>query len=1845
MADRIFAELENLSNEMAENKHDYLQKIQQTPPPWTIMQKASFQPDIQELQGNLDDWKENIAKLEAKANVMRNDDDAKAEMFTRIDTVKNTKRALIKDLKKIILQGNSYINVSIPEPVQAVAPANPSALKISSLNIQKFNAIPRATSNAKSIRFTVNSISNMCRQLENYGIDIDNNALQTEIIDKMPPREINELKWYQLKTDNVTTEMLLEMMKDIALKAEMSNLNFSKTSSSPPNNFKRPPTTAFQNTTNSYPNQNTTPRFQNHNVGYPNSIKKFACSFCDKDHSSVHCPQFVTAEDRIQQLKQKNCCTKCARNTHLAHQCQSNIVCKNCQGPHYPFLCKQNDATLQIPKKSNAFLSIGAQQGCLLTKRITVMNPITKETADATVFFDSGSQRSYISDKFINQLKLPRENQERLNIQGIGAKATSYISSLVKLQIKTTDNFEEIYANSIKTIANTVPVISFDGFDTSNFTVTNYPPDILIGMDYFFNFITSYEKRDKVVIVNSKVGQMLSGNINARKEETISALSIEPTKLYNFDDEIQNLWKLEAMGIQDHETDENESQILEKFKESIQFKNNRFYVSWPTKPHHKPLPTNEGLSLGRLNSTLKKVTQDLTLFNEYKSLLDKQFEQGKIEIAPTIPQGDIVHYLPHHAVITPEKTTTKVRMVFDGSAKSSKDAPSLNECLVRGPLKVPDLCGILFRIRTKKYLLMGDIEKAFHQICLNETARDAVRFFWIKDPSKPAIGSNLIIYRFVVIPFGIICSPFILWIIILILIQKLQNVLLRKMINDNTYVDNLFLISDDEDEGIQLFKETRNHFLTASMNVREWLSNSNKINECFPSEIKQSDPIAKILGIQWNSQADVLLLKLSNKKQFLSWTKRNISKFIASSFDPLGMLTPVTMKGKAFLQKLFKQGYPWDKSLNKELQYEWQTIVDDWNGEIQIPRRLVQGTMPSNEQIEIHAFGDASQTAYCACVFLRIKTSTGYVTPLVFAKTKLQPLNKDLTIPKMEVMGIWLAAKIASFVAKEFKIESSKKFVWTDSQISTYWYKKLPKNVFVTNRLKAVLESNVELLFVPGKMNPADLGTRGISFDELQTSKCWWQGPAFLQHEEKFWPKLPQGGVDLIQTITALISLNATKNTVTLQNIELEREYEIDTNLSWTDLKKKISMHVKNTVNEQSLTAKDLMQIENMLIKQEQEIYISPEIEKHLKLAKNDNGIYCINTRFDHAELINKNPIFLPKNSPLTKMIVMDIHLKLHHSGVPHTLSKVRETYWIPSGRFIVQRIISKCKSCKIWKAKPFVLPNMPQLPATRVNKSSPFQNVGIDYAGPFKIKGVKEKSWIILFTCFTTRLIHLEPVTSMASIDFLQCFRRFISRRGLPHFVLSDNAKQFKTTSTTLDKIWKESIQDKQAINFFNENGIVWEFITERAPWKGGLYERLVSLVKNAIKQTLGHQVLNFNEFWTFLNEVESTINSRPITYVHSKESFVIRPIDFITPKIEIRLPATATNDYLNDPTYLPTNSGGGECLAEQYYKTIQYLDKFWELWSKDYLNLLRERNNDIHKNARGAIQRHPIVNEKVIVFEPDIPRGNWKTAEIKKLIKSSDNQIRSVELKYDDGFVTRRALNHLYPLEENISEGQNDHFRDETTVCQPTISILPQEDNTKNHSFACLISIDNHSPIFSSQHLSLLSSNSDPLSSNNLEMANIHELSFEPSSSSSEGETYEEAFKHLKVLNRVVVVVPDPNKVRVREIDELLKKLNNEVLEVKNQQKIVLKLVIQAIDEYKPISGKIFEGIKDSLSESQSVSNIVINELASQFERSEILDKIINGLKAVNNIQEEKVDLQNQTYLLRTERRELKQ
>uniref|UniRef100_A0A914P5R2 Integrase zinc-binding domain-containing protein n=1 Tax=Panagrolaimus davidi TaxID=227884 RepID=A0A914P5R2_9BILA len=869
------------------------------------------------------------------------------------------------------------------------------------------------------------------------------------------------------------------------------------------------------------------------------------------------------------------------------------------------------------------------------------------------------------------------------------------------------------------------------------------------------------------------------------------------------------------MGITDRSlTNGDDEAALKQLEESLKFEGNRYYISWPFKAAHPPLPSNAGLSIARLRSNVIQFQKNTDLWNQAQKIIDDQVNHGIIEVAPSKPQGSVVHYLPHHFVIKPQKTTTKVRMVFNGSAKAPNCAPSLNECMYRGPIDMPEIPGLLFRLRTSAILLTGDIEKAFHQIYLNEPDRDAVRFFWLKDPFKEPVGDNLISYRFVGVPFGIISSQSILEFVIKHHLEMQNNPEFLALLK-TIFVDNIFALKELPDDAIRLLHLIRDCFSKASMNVREWLSNDPFVNAAIPEEIRQTSTKTKILGLSWDADEDVISIDLKAADCKEPWTKRKVLKFIASTYDPLGILSPVTVRGKIYMQKLFQEDFKWDDPLGPKLLDEWKLILAIWKGSIALPRRFVQCTFPSANCVEIHAFADASKFAYCAVVYLRIKTLDGYRTMIVFAKVKLHPLSKNLTIPKMEVMGIWLAAKLISYVAKEMDLQQSQKFIWTDSQISWNWFKKWPKEIFVANRLKEVLECKAECLFVPGKLNPADLGTRGISIAEMEKSS-WLDGPEFLSKERDEWPKAPEYAADITQTIIALVDIGEKSDSICMPVAPIDRCYDIDTSLSWKEFKLQTAKKMKNS---NVLNPLDIVEAEEAIIRQEQMILVKPNDLKEFKLSKDDKDIYRINCRFDHAEMINAHPIFIPKTSSIAKMIVMDTHEELQHAGVSHTLSKVRDTYWIPSGRAIVKKCLNRCSDCKIWKTKSFELPIMPQLPGSRVTRSKPFQNTGVNYCDPFKVKNSNEKAWIILYTCFTTRLIHLEVVQSMTAEDFLLSFRNFIGRCRKPAYILSDNAKQFKTAAKTLDDIWKKAVLDSKSIDLFLQNNIQWDFITERAP------------------------------------------------------------------------------------------------------------------------------------------------------------------------------------------------------------------------------------------------------------------------------------------------------------------------------------------------------------------------------------------------------------------------------------------
>ena len=181
--------------------------------------------------------------------------------------------------------------------------------------------------------------------------------------------------------------------------------------------------------------------------------------------------------------------------------------------------------------------------------------------------------------------------------------------------------------------------------------------------------------------------------------------------------------------------------------------------------------------------------------------------------------GNVTFHITQSS-ITPTSTTTKVRIVYDASAKTDDKNCSLNDCLNRGPVMLENLSGLLLRFRCNAVALISDIEKAFLQVGLQDTERDATRFVWLAVPNKPdQISGNIQTYRFTRLPFGIISSPFLLANTIAFHLNR-EGTETAQLIRENIYVDNVIYGTDTIEHAVKLYKESKAIFKRASMNLR-----------------------------------------------------------------------------------------------------------------------------------------------------------------------------------------------------------------------------------------------------------------------------------------------------------------------------------------------------------------------------------------------------------------------------------------------------------------------------------------------------------------------------------------------------------------------------------------------------------------------------------------------------------------------------------------------------------------------------------------------------------------------------------------------------------------------------------------------------------------------------------------------------------------------------------------------------------------------------------------------------------------------------------------------------------------
>ena len=187
---------------------------------------------------------------------------------------------------------------------------------------------------------------------------------------------------------------------------------------------------------------------------------------------------------------------------------------------------------------------------------------------------------------------------------------------------------------------------------------------------------------------------------------------------------IENFWKLETIGITDIPDLTDDDVAFEQFNNFICFQNGRYYVRWLWRYDCLDLPENLDVVIGTLKSLAKRFQRDKNLVIKYDDVITSGVKLGIIEKVVLHTKVERKHYWPHHQVVTPSKSTTKLRIVYDASTKAKKGDRSLNECLYRSPVLLPNLCEVLLHFRIQSIVLLADIEKAFLQKAIQESDRD-----------------------------------------------------------------------------------------------------------------------------------------------------------------------------------------------------------------------------------------------------------------------------------------------------------------------------------------------------------------------------------------------------------------------------------------------------------------------------------------------------------------------------------------------------------------------------------------------------------------------------------------------------------------------------------------------------------------------------------------------------------------------------------------------------------------------------------------------------------------------------------------------------------------------------------------------------------------------------------------------------------------------------------------------------------------------------------------------------------------------------------------------------------------
>ncbi|CAK9799145.1 hypothetical protein ANTPLA_LOCUS1910 [Anthophora plagiata] len=1363
------------------------------------------------------------------------------------------------------------------------------------------------------------------------------------------------------------------------------------------------------------------------------------CPICKGKHFIQACDQFLKLDtrSRLQEVKKAKLCVNCFRSGHKIFQCKYGN-CRQCNKKHNTLLHFEEISTEQAvaskddePTSSNAvtLLSYENSEILLSTARVIICDQTNRER-QCRVLLDPGSQSNFITENLAKTLNLKRHSIN-MPVSGLGENNNcikQYTTTTIKSRL--TNFAERITLLVIPTITGRLPSRQVDRTKVSipsNIQLADpefykpAPVDALLGEYLFYKLLSIGQIRlpnSKSVLQKTRLGWIVSGEISC--DSTVKNKTRCHLAKQELEAQITKFWELEECSVQRHLSAE-EKQCEYHYQRHTQRDNlGRYIVRFPFKEGAGKFGDSYKGALKRFYSLERKLEGQDELHKQYSEFMAEYLKLGHMSII----EKDTIHeglYLPHHAVIKTTSTTTKLRVVFDASAKTSSGV-SLNDTLLVGPTIQDDIFQLISRFRLHNYVLTADIEKMFRQIKMHPEDTVFQKILWRDSCNEP-----IKVFRLNTVTYGTASAPF-------LAVRTLKQLaideghafpLAAEALERDFYMDDLLTGANTISQAIELREQLIKLLKLGGFNLRQWSSNEPMLVQ------ESSDHIAldkvhfiasdtkKTLGIGWNAKQDYIYYSVDTNTETKRVTKRSILSQIAKLYDPLGLLGPIVISAKLIMQDLWKAQLEWDEAVPQHIYTAWINYISQLPAlnNFQIPRKVLTDS-PSD--LQLHGFADASEKGYGACLYIRCANiNHKIVSNLICAKSRVAPL-KSTSLPRLELCAAVLLVRLYVTTVDTLKLTFSKIKFWSDSTITLNWIRTSPHilKTFVANRV-AEIQSHTQTsdwAHVSSSQNPADYISRGQPPREFMENQIWLHGPEWLNQEEYTWPKtiLPYIEIPEQRTKVALIA------TTTLDKTDIFYRFS-----SFSKLQRTIAycIRFKNLASKRDdsrgeLSISELKRAHDIIIIRAQAQIFAREllqlkqnkfVDKDSKLLSlnpfvDSNGIIRVGGRLKNATIAytQMHPILLPKSHPVTSLIILYEHLQALHAGIQATINAVRRRYWPIDGKNTTRFIIRKCIRCV--RAKPPSPPDylMGDLPRARLHASRPFENVGIDYCGPLYIKErrfrnqKRLKVYTAVFVCFLTKALHLELVSDLTTEAFLAALKRFISRRGRPKHIYTDNGTNFigaKNELAQLFELMRSKEHDNQVTRYLAEREIAWHLSPPNSPHFGGLWEAGVKSFKHHFIRTVGDTLLTYEQLNTYVIEIEGILNSRPLSPLSSdpNDLQVLTPGHFLIGESLTSLPETNLAE-------LPSNR------LSLWQHTQKIKQHFWARWYKEYINELNIRSK-WQKNTSKKIERDDLV----LIKEEALPSMRWPLGRVLEIHPGKDGIVRVATIKTANGIYKR--------------------------------------------------------------------------------------------------------------------------------------------------------------------------------------------------------------------------------------------